>query len=100
VVVLPEAAQSSCLVHAQNWDWKRECTETAVVLRIRRDDGPDILTFTEAGALARSGFNAAGIAITANYLESDRDYSRVGVPLALIRRKVLESPHLALAMRS
>ncbi len=47
-----------------------------MVLRIRREDGPDILTFTEAGGLARSGFNAAGIAITANYLESDRDYRR------------------------
>jgi isopenicillin-N N-acyltransferase-like protein len=59
-----------------------------------------VLTFTEAGALARSGLNAAGIAITANYLESDRDYRRLGVPLALIRRKVLENEHLALAMRT
>ena len=42
---------------------------------LRRDDGPDLLTFTEAGALGRSGFNAAGIAITANYLRSDRDYA-------------------------
>ena len=48
----------------------------------------------------RCGFNAAGIAITANYLQSDRDYRQVGVPLALIRRKVLESEHLALAMRA
>jgi isopenicillin-N N-acyltransferase-like protein len=100
VVVLPEAAREGRLIHAQNWDWKVECAETAVVLRIRRDDGPDLLTFTEAGGLARSGLNAAGIAITANYLESDRDYRQVGVPLALIRRKVLESEHLALAMRA
>ena len=100
VAVLPEAAKGRRLIHAQNWDWKVECAQTAVVLRVRRDDGPDLLTFTEAGGLARSGFNAAGIAITANYLESDRDYRRLGVPLALIRRKVLESQHLALAMRS
>ena len=100
VVVLPEATEARRLIHAQNWDWKRECVETAVVLRVRREDGPDLLTFTEAGALARSGFNAAGIGITANYLECDRDYRRLGVPLALIRRKVLESEHLALAMRA
>ena len=73
--------------------------ETAVVLCVRRDNGQDLLTFTEAGGLARSGFNTAGVAITANYLECDRDYRRLGVPLALIRRKVLESRHLALAMR-
>lgn len=100
VVALPGATADGRLIHAQNWDWKAECAETAVVLRIRRDDGPDILTFTEAGGLARCGLNAAGIAITANYLESDRDYCQVGVPLALIRRKVLESEHLALAMRA
>jgi isopenicillin-N N-acyltransferase-like protein len=100
VVVLPGATGTGRLIHAQNWDWKRECAETAVVLKVRRDDGPDLMTFTEAGALGRCGFNAIGIAITANYLESDRDYRQVGVPLALIRRKVLESEHIALAMRS
>jgi len=100
LVALPEATEARRLIHAQNWDWKRECAQTAVVLRVRREDGPDVLTFTEAGALARSGLNAAGIAITANYLESDRDYRRLGVPLALIRRKVLENQHLALAMRT
>jgi isopenicillin-N N-acyltransferase-like protein len=100
VVVLPPAASSGRLIHAQNWDWKRECAETAVVLKVRRDDGPDLMTFTEAGALGRCGFNGVGIAITANYLESDRDYRQVGVPLALIRRKVLEQEHVALAMRA
>jgi isopenicillin-N N-acyltransferase-like protein len=100
VVALPETTQGRRVIHAQNWDWKAECAETAVVLSVRRDDGPDLLTFTEAGGLARSGFNAAGIAITANYLECDRDYRTLGVPLALIRRKVLESAHLALAMHA
>ena len=98
-VVLPEASADGGVIHAQNWDWKAECAETGVVLRIRRDDGPDILTFTEAGALARAGVNSAGIAITANYLECDRDYRSLGVPLPLIRRKVLEQSHFALAIQ-
>ena len=98
--VMPGAAADGQLIHAQNWDWKAECAETAVVLHIRREDGPDILTFTEAGGLARSGMNSAGIAITANYLQSDRDYRTVGVPLALIRRKVLQQQHLAAAMKA
>jgi isopenicillin-N N-acyltransferase-like protein len=100
LVALPVATADGTVIHAQNWDWKAECAETAVVLRIRRDDGPDILTFTEAGGLARSGLNSAGIAITANYLESDLDYRDIGVPLALIRRKVLLQEHVALAMRA
>ncbi len=100
VVVLPEASAEGRLIHAQNWDWKAGCAETAIVLRVRRDDGPDYITFTEAGALGRFGFNEVGIAVTANYLECERDYSQLGVPLALIRRKVLEQTEFALALRT
>lgn len=100
VVVMPEAAEAGRLIHAQNWDWKVECAETAVAVHIRQEHGPDILTFTEAGGLARSGLNVAGIAITANYLQCDRDYRDLGVPLALIRRRTLEQEHLALAMHA
>lgn len=100
VVVMPEATVARRIIHAQNWDWKHECAETAVVLRVRREDGPDILTFTEAGGLARSGMNSAGINLTANFLESDLDYRDIGVPLPMIRRKILEQEHLALAMHA
>jgi len=98
-VILPGRSANGRLIHGQNWDWRAECAETAIVLRVRRDDGPDFVTFVEAGGLARNGFNAAGIAITANYLRSDRDYGQTGVPLALIRRQVLEQQHFALAIR-
>lgn len=98
-IILPEASADGTLIHGQNWDWKSECAETGVVLRIRREDGPDVLTFVEAGGLARCGMNAAGIAITANYLESDRDYTQEGVPLSLLRRKALEQEQVALAFR-
>ncbi len=97
-IILPEATADGALLHGQNWDWKAECAETGVVLRIRREDGPDVLTFVEAGGLARCGLNAAGIAITANYLTSDRDYLHEGVPLSLLRRKALEQEQVALAL--
>ncbi|PWF21068.1 C45 family autoproteolytic acyltransferase/hydolase [Corticimicrobacter populi] len=99
-LILPERAAAGNLIHGQNWDWRAECVDTAVVLRVRQEDGPDMLTFVEAGGLARSGLNSAGISITANYLESDRDFTQEGVPLSLIRRKVLEQQHFALAMKA
>lgn len=98
-LALPEATATDTVIHGQNWDWKAECAESCVVLRIKRDDGPDVLTFTEAGGLARSGMNSAGIAVTSNYLDCDRDYRSVGVPLLLARRKMLEASHLALINR-
>ncbi|HKT94339.1 MAG TPA: C45 family peptidase [Paraburkholderia sp.] len=100
VLVLPSRSANGQLIHAQNWDWKADCVATGIVLRVRNDEGPDYLTFVEAGGLARSGFNAAGVSITANYLESDRDFTQMGVPLSLLRRRVLEEPVFANAMRT
>ena len=98
---LPEASADGVLLHGQNWDWRAECAETGVLLRIHRDDGPDILTFTEAGGLARSGLNSAGIGLTGYALQCDRDYKRgPGIPLPFIRRKVLESAYLANAVHT
>ena len=99
-LILPERSTSGNLIHGQNWDWRAECVQTSIVLRVRHSNGPDILTFVEAGGLARSGFNSAGVSITANYLESDRDFTQLGVPLSLIRRKVLEQESFSLAMKT
>ena len=99
-LILPERSATGNLLHGQNWDWRAECVETSIVLRVHNDDGPDFLTFVEAGGLARSGFNSAGVSITANYLESDRDFTQLGVPLSLVRRKVLEQTHFSLAMKA
>lgn len=99
VIVENSATRDGALIHAQDWDWKKECAETAVVLRLRRDDGPDILTFVEAGGLARAGFNSAGISITGNYLECERDYTKRGIPLAIVRRRALDQQNYALAIR-
>jgi isopenicillin-N N-acyltransferase like protein len=102
LVVLPGRAADGRLMHAHNWDWREECVDTGIVLRIRGGDAvPDILTFTEAGALARHGFNANGVSLTGNSLDSHEDFRHgPGVPLVLLRRRVLESANLAQAMRA
>jgi isopenicillin-N N-acyltransferase-like protein len=100
-IVLPEASADGELLHAHNWDWRQECVDTGVVLKIRRDRGPDMLIFVEAGGLARHGLNANGVSVTGNYLACDRDFRTGGrVPLALLRRRFLEAGNLADAMRS
>ncbi|SDE22287.1 isopenicillin-N N-acyltransferase like protein [Variovorax sp. CF079] len=101
LLVLPGRSATGRLMHAHNWDWREECVDTGIVLRIRREEGPDILSFTEAGALARHGFNANGVSLTGNSLSSDEDFRKgAGVPLVLLRRRVLEAANLAQAMRA
>lgn len=91
-VVLPELSENGRLLHVQNWDWLPECADSTVVLKIRSDDHPDILTYVEAGGLARAGFNSEGVAITGNNLVSAQDgFAPFGVPLSVIRRQILEA---------
>jgi len=91
IVCLPAITVDGHLLHAQNWDYRQDCAELCIMLKVVPENGPSLLTFTIAGGLARCGLNSAGIAVTGNGLASDRDHGRTGVPLALIRRRVLES---------
>lgn len=94
IIALPNATRSGRVLHAQNWDWHDECSETAVVLRIRYDNGLVVLTQTEAGTLARCGLNSRGVALTGNFLKCDRDNSPGGIPIPFIRRRILEQANL------
>jgi isopenicillin-N N-acyltransferase-like protein len=98
-IAMPEATADGHTLHGQNWDWRDECAESSVVLRIRPASGPDMLIFVEAGILARCGMNSAGVATTGNFLQTDQDYGLDGIPLALIRRRVLMSTRLGEAVR-
>lgn len=90
----PAATATSHLVHAQNWDWRDDCYEAVVVLRIEMPDGLRILSMAEAGMLARCGFNSAGVGLTGNFLRCELDDGREGVPVPCVRRRVLNSRSL------
>lgn len=101
LVVLPKRSATGRLMHAHNWDWRQECVETGIVLRIRNGKGPDILAFTEAGALARHGLNSHGVSLTGNAMSCHKDFQNgPGAPVVLLRRRLLEASNLAHAMRT
>lgn len=95
---LPETTADGHTLIGQNWDWRPACRDTAIILHIRRDDGPELITFVEAGLIGRAGLNAAGVGLTGNFLQSDQDFGRTGVPIPLVRRRVLDSGSLAEAV--
>ncbi|MFC3052902.1 C45 family autoproteolytic acyltransferase/hydolase [Kordiimonas pumila] len=94
-LALPSATANGHVIHGQNWDWNPKCAACAVVLRIENDNGPDILTFVEAGQLARHGMNGSGLALTVNGLQCDKDCGNIGTPNPLIRRRMLLSNSFA-----
>lgn len=72
--VLPEASANGHTLLGQNWDWLAGVYGRCVVLRITRDNGPNILCYTEAGiAGGKMGVNEHGIGLVENGLVSDHD---------------------------
>jgi isopenicillin-N N-acyltransferase like protein len=94
IAVGPNASRDKTTILAKNWDWKAACQESVIILQARQADGPDFVMVVEAGMIGRDGFNEHGIAVCGNLLRSTLDGSRPGVPVPLIRRRVLNSRRL------
>lgn len=84
----------------QNWDWRNNLTDQTFILGTEDEEGHRTLTLTEAGMLAKSGMNSAGIGLGVNLLASDRVAERGGVPFHIIARSVLESRTPSRALRT
>jgi isopenicillin-N N-acyltransferase like protein len=89
--VTPAASADKHVRLAQNWDWHPSLTGAIVLWVIQRDDGPDVITLTEAGMVGKIGINAAGLAMCVNLLKSDTDYNGPAIPMHIILRHVLEN---------
>ena len=73
----------------QNWDWLQESEDLGIILRIKLENGPIILTMTEPGIIGKIGLNSFGLGVCLNYLQIDKD--SFGVPVHILLRNILES---------
>jgi isopenicillin-N N-acyltransferase-like protein len=78
---------------AQNWDWHPSQAGALILWIIRRSDGPDVMTLTEAGMVGKIGMNGAGLAMCINLLSSDSDFAGPAVPMHIILRSILEKAY-------
>jgi isopenicillin-N N-acyltransferase-like protein len=93
VVVLPEAAREGRLLIGKNWDWRNPCVDAVVVLRIRQRGKPALCLVVEAGMVGRDGFNEDGIVVCGNLLVSHEDKGKIGIPIPILRRRILHARH-------
>lgn len=98
VAVLPEASAESHTLVGQNWDWLLHAAETVVVLEAEQEDGPDYVTVVEAGLLAKTGLNSAGVGLVTNALATDLDLGEPGVPYHVVLRAILDAETIADAL--
>jgi isopenicillin-N N-acyltransferase like protein len=95
---LPSATAEGHTLIGQNWDWLLHSFDTVVVLEAVRDDGPNFVTVVEAGLLAKTGMNAAGIGLATNALVSGDDRGEPGVPYHVLLRALLDAEDLPSAL--
>ncbi|ANY09314.1 C45 family autoproteolytic acyltransferase/hydolase [Pseudonocardia sp. HH130630-07] len=100
LAVLGSRTASGHTLLAQNWDWHPDVGPNTVLLSTTDTEGFGVLTLTEAGQVAKSGLNTAGIGVCANLLVSDRDTAGPGVPYAVLLRGVLQSRRMSDAIRA
>jgi isopenicillin-N N-acyltransferase like protein len=96
--VLPEASRSGHTLIGQNWDWLLHARDTVLLVDVRRDDGPDYVTIVEAGLLAKTGVNAAGVATCTNTLVSLLNEQNAGVPYHVLLRRLLDAESITEAV--
>lgn len=99
--VLGTHTASGHLLIGQNWDWHPEQRDTMLLLRTTDERGHTVLTLTEAGMLAKTGLNSAGVGLCVNMLGSGQDgLGAPGVPYHVMLRAALEANCLAAALRA
>jgi len=75
---------------AQNWDWIGLQREALIVLHAQPHNSPAYITVTEAGMLAKIGFNDKGLGVSLNILRSHDDGQSPGMPVHFLLRALLE----------
>jgi isopenicillin-N N-acyltransferase-like protein len=92
------------LLMGQNWDWSPDQRDAMLLLETTDERGHRVLTLAEAGMLAKTGLNSAGVGMCLTMLACDADGPAAGrppgVPYHVLARAVLEADCLAWATRS
>jgi len=91
---VPAGAENGHLIMAQNWDWIPEVK--GVFLRVRNENGPATLSFTEAGVVGgKIGLNSEGLGLLINGIVSNKDdWARLKKPFHVRCWEILRSKTL------
>ena len=93
IAFLPAPGEEGTTILAQNWD--NLARLKPVVLQVEQPDKPSLMTFVEAGMLAKMGLNSAGIALCVNGLFGQDEASGQGLPIFCLMRKALQASCLS-----
>jgi isopenicillin-N N-acyltransferase like protein len=93
--VAPAPAGGGPALIGQNWDWLPHTADTVVVLEASQDDAPDFVTVVEAGLLAKTGMNSAGLGLATNALVTADDVGEPGLPYHVLLRAIMDCENIS-----
>jgi isopenicillin-N N-acyltransferase-like protein len=100
LALLSRRTRAGRLLLAQNWDWLVPAFDTVVVLEVEQpDDRPNFVTLVEAGLLAKSSMNSAGLGVATNALVSSADRGEPGIPYHVMLRLLADCETLTDALK-
>lgn len=100
--VLGTGTADGHLLLGQNWDWHPDQRDAMLLLRTTDERGHSVLTLAEAGMLAKTGLNSAGVGHCLTMLATGGDglTDPPGVPYHVLARATLEADSLTWATRA
>jgi isopenicillin-N N-acyltransferase like protein len=100
ITALPRRSEMGNTLIAQNWDYRRDVSNSCIVLKVKVEDNPTVIMHTEAGLIGHKGLNSNGVGIVINAMVSDQDKLGESVPFFLVCRKMLDSPRFSEAVKA
>lgn len=94
--ITPQASADGRAYIGQTYDMEKHYEKFLCILRIRQEDGPDMLMLTFAGILGLCGLNSAGVGAVINKVVATD--ARPGVIYPCIMRKALASKRIGDAL--
>jgi isopenicillin-N N-acyltransferase-like protein len=77
-------------VALQTWDWHDALKDRWFRWTIEHPDGRTVHTVTEFGIVGKIGINGFGVGLFINILHNDADGGRIGVPVHVLARSILD----------
>lgn len=88
--IATENKDTGDLYVSQTWDWVSDVSPNVIILDVAQVGKPRFIAATEAGIVAKHGFNNAGVAVCLNALKTNV-LDKTKLPIHLVLRKLLES---------
>jgi isopenicillin-N N-acyltransferase-like protein len=85
--------RTGALLSMQTWDWHDLFADSWFVWTIEHPDGHVVRTLTEYGILGKIGLSSRGVGTHLNILRHRGDGGRIGVPVHVLARTVLDRAH-------